>query len=205
MSASIRVLLVDDHALVRRGFRRLLEDEGGIEIAGEAGSGEEAVQLTRQLEPQVVVMDFAMPGINGAQATVQILNAARGAQVLILSMYSDLNYVEAARAAGARGYLLKNALEVELASAIRIIAAGGTYFPAPPRTEPSGVEKLTEREKQVLRLIAQGRSSKEIAAELGVSVNTVAVHRANLMSALDIHKTAELVLYAVRIGLVAPP
>ena len=202
----ITVLLADDHALVRRGFRRMLDDEPDMEVVAEAGDGHEAVDLARRLKPQVVVMDYSMPGLDGVQATQAIALHAPESAVLMLSMHSDEHYVRNAVAAGARGYLLKNAIDIELPDAIRDIAAGKTLG-LTVSTESSDVrfEELTPRERQVLRLIAEGHSNKEIARMLELSVNTVSVHRANLMSTLDIHRTAELVLYAVRKGIVTAP
>jgi DNA-binding NarL/FixJ family response regulator len=198
----ITVLLVDDHHLVRRGFRRILEDEEDIAVTGEAGSGEEAVDLVRADVPTVVVMDFALPGINGAAATRQILKIAPKAAVLILSMHQEPNYVRTCLDAGARGYLLKNAMDLELASAVRRVAAGEQVLDSRLERMPgSTVPELTSRELEVLQLIVNGKSNRDIAQLLGVSVNTVAVHRANLMQTLDIHNTADLVVYAIRNGL----
>jgi DNA-binding NarL/FixJ family response regulator len=206
--SSISILLIDDHALVRRGFRRLLEDDPDLQVVGEAGSGQEGVQAAAKLRPQVVVMDMAMPGMDGLEATRLIVSRLPGTAVLMLSMYGEENYVRNALDAGARGYLLKNALEVDLATAVKAIAGGGTYVSPLVRRAPSdasdGYERLRPREKQILQLIGQGKSNKEIAALLGLSVNTVNVHRANLMETLNIHRTAELVLYAVKKGLVTP-
>lgn len=205
----IPVLLVDDHSLVRLGFRRLLEDEPDVQVVGEAGDGWEAVRLAQQLQPAVIVMDISLPELDGIHATREILQRQPTVAVLMLSMHADANYLRHAREAGAKGYLLKNAIELELTTAIRTLAEGGTFFsPALDQFSASPddeFDRLTPREKQVLQLIAQGNSNKEIAALLGLSANTVAVHRANLMSALNLHRTAELVLFAVRKGLVAPP
>jgi DNA-binding NarL/FixJ family response regulator len=209
MTNEITVLLVDDHSLVRKGFRRMLEDDADIRVVGEAGSGTDAIRMSRELKPRVIVMDFAMPGLNGVQATMEILKQRPDTAVLILSMYSEDSYVRNALDAGARGYLLKNAMDVDLAAAVKEIAAGkqvlgpGLLTSAPPPAD--NYERLTPRERQILQLIAQGHSNKEIAAMLGLSVNTVSVHRANLMEALDIHRTAELVVYAIRRGLVNLP
>jgi len=201
----ITVLLADDHALVRRGFRRMLEDEADIEVIGEASNGIETVSLAMERRPNVVVMDYAMPELDGVQATAEIKHKAPDCAVLMLSMHADENYVRNALDAGARGYLLKNAIEVDLAAAIREVAAGRTYgLTAAPPASDAELDKLTPRERQILQLIAQGHSNKEIAALLGLSPNTVSAHRANLMEALGIHKTAELVLYAIRKGLVSP-
>ena len=207
--ADITVLLVDDHALVRKGFRRLLEDEQGIQVVGEARDGAEAVRVAHELKPQVIVMDMSMPGLNGIQACVEILKVLPRTAILMLSMYSEEAQVRNAIKAGAKGYVLKNAEDVDLAAAIRDVAAGkrvvGPGLLSDINIEDEKTEKLTHREKQILQLIAEGKSNKEIAAMLELSVNTVSVHRANLMEALGIHRTAELVLYAVRKGLVHLP
>ena len=205
----ISVLLVDDHSLVLRGFRRMLEDESDIEVVGEASDGQEAVSLARQLKPQVIVMDCALPEINGLQATRRILEFAPATQVLMLSMHTEDTWVRQALEAGARGYVLKNALDLELGSAIRRIVNGETVLDPQLSFERSlkGERNtgLTARELEILQLICDGKSNKEIAAHLELSVNTVAVHRANIMDALGIHKTAELVMYAIRNGLVNVP
>jgi DNA-binding NarL/FixJ family response regulator len=201
----ITVLLVDDHQLVRKGFRRILEDDPDIKVIGEADSGVDAIQMAVKFAPRVVVMDMSMPGLDGVQATREILRKQPGAAILILSMYAEETYIRNAFDAGAKGYLLKNAIEVDLTAAVKTVAAGKRYASGlkPGQGEPSdGFELLTQREKQVLQLIAQGKSNKEIAALLQLSVNTVSVHRANLMDALNIHRTAELVVFAIRKGLV---
>jgi DNA-binding NarL/FixJ family response regulator len=205
----ISVLLVDDHSLVRRGFRRMLEDEPDIDVVGEAADGEEAVKLARSLKPQVIVMDCALPGINGLQATRKILETAPETQVLMLSMHTEETWVRQALDAGARGYVLKNAMDLELGSAIRRIVSGETVLDAQLEKQESlkgeRSSGLTPREVEILQLICDGKSNKEIAAQLDLSANTVAVHRANIMDALGIHKTAELVVYAIRNGLVNVP
>jgi two-component system, NarL family, response regulator NreC len=215
--ADIRILLVDDHALVRHGFRRILEDEPDLVVIGEAGSGLDAIDAVKTLQPDVVVMDMAMPEMNGLHAAREILKQRASTRILILSMYADEQYVRNALDAGAHGYILKGALETDMVRAVRAVAAGQQYL----SPELAGVliralqskagtndddpyERLTQREKQVLQLIAHGKSNKEIAVLLDLSVNTVAVHRANLMNTLQIHKAAELVLYAVKRGLVIP-
>lgn len=204
---TITVLLVDDHALVRRGFRRLLEDDPAIAVVGEASNGAEAIQRVAELAPQVVVMDSAMPGTGGLAATRAILAAAPATAVLMLSMHSEETLVRQAMEAGARGYILKNAIDLDLAAAIRRVAAGETVLdPAVVRQPVTGERtRLTPRELQVLQLICDGLSNREIAARLDVSINTVSVHRANIMSTLGVHKTAELVVYAIQHGLVNPP
>jgi DNA-binding NarL/FixJ family response regulator len=207
MTPKITVLLVDDHALVRRGFRRLLEDDTSIEVVGEASNGEEAIQLVRDLAPQVVVMDAAMPGTGGLAATRAILAGAPQVRILMLSMHSEETLVRQAMDAGARGYILKNALDLDLASAVVRVAAGEIVLdPAAARAAALAGERsrLTPRELEVLQLICDGLSNRAIAAKLDLSVNTIAVHRANIMNALGVHKTAELVMYAVQHGLVTP-
>jgi len=209
MSEKISVLLVDDHALVRRGFRRMLEDEEDIVVKGEASDGEEAVRLAHQLQPQVIVMDCALPGISGLVATRRILEHDPKAAILMLSMHSEDTWVRQSLDAGARGYMLKNAVDLELVTAIRRVAAGEEVLdPQIARRATLKGERetgLTVRELEILQLIVGGLSNKEIAAQLKLSSNTVAVHRANIMDALGIHKTAELVVYAIRNGLVNIP
>lgn len=209
MRNKISVLLVDDHSLVRLGFRRILEDEADIAVVGEAKDGEEAVRLASELKPQVIVMDCAMPGMNGLQATRQILEKNPQTLVLMLSMHPEDTLVRQALAAGARGYILKNAVDLELGAAIRRVVAGETVLdsqlerPAALKGERNAA--LTRRELEILQMIVDGKSNKEIASVLDLSANTVSVHRANIMDALGIHKTAELVVYAIRNGLVNLP
>jgi DNA-binding NarL/FixJ family response regulator len=203
--AAISVLLVDDHALVRRGFRRMLEDDPGIRVVGEASDGHDAVEAAATLRPSVVVMDFALPSMNGAVATRQILKANPETAVLILSMHSEPAYVRTCLEAGALGYLLKNAMDLELVEAVKQVAGGVRVLdPRLGSLVQSGEEpSLTTRELEVLQLIVNGKSNKEIAMVLGLSANTIAVHRANIMQALGIHNTAEMVVYAIRKGLVS--
>jgi DNA-binding NarL/FixJ family response regulator len=209
MPSKISILLVDDHSLVRRGFRRILEDAPDLVVTGEASDGEEAVRLAEQLHPSVIVMDCALPGISGLVATRRILEKSPQVRVLMLSMHSEDTWVRQAMDAGARGYILKNAVDVELVSAIRRVAAGETVLdPQVAKPEALKGERshgLTPRELEILQLIVDGKSNKEIAAQLDLSANTVSVHRANIMDALGIHKTAELVVYAIRNGLVNIP
>jgi DNA-binding NarL/FixJ family response regulator len=209
MADKITVLLVDDHALVRRGFRRLLEDDPQITVVGEASNGDEAVAMTAALQPRVVVMDCAMPGTNGLVATRTILERSPGVAVLMLSMHAEDTLVRQALAAGARGYVLKNALDLDLGAAVTRVAAGEIVLdPALARPDVLKGERsrsLTPRELEVLQLICDGCSNRDIAKKLSLSANTVAVHRANIMNALDIHKTAELVVYAIQHGLVTLP
>jgi len=205
----ITVLLVDDHSLVRRGFRRILEDESDLAVVGEAGDGAEAVRVAKELHPQVIVMDCALPSMNGLDATRKILAAHPATAVLMLSMHSEETWVHQALDAGARGYLLKSVVDMELVTAIRRVARGEIVLdPQVAKTATLKGESssaLTARELEVLQLIVDGQSNKEIAAKLGLCVNSVAVHRANIMEALGIHKTAELVVYAIRNGLVNIP
>ena len=213
-----RVLLAEDHILVRQGFRRILEDDPGISVVGEARTGLEAIDQCRELKPDVVVMDLSMPELGGLEATAEILKADPQIKILILSMYSNEAYVRKAFELGAKGYILKNAIEVDLTRAVMALAEGQAYFsPGVSHivlesmkagtfqgTSQDPYERLTLREKEVLQLIAQGKSNKEIATLLNISVNTVAVHRARVMETLDLHRTAELVLFAVKKGLIQP-
>ena len=202
----ISVLLVDDHSLVRRGFRRMLEDDPAITVIGEAEDGHQAVQLAAELLPKVVVMDFAMPSMNGAVAARHILRTAPETAILILSMHAEASYVRTCLEAGARGYILKNALDLEMVDAVKQVAAGKLVLDQRlgSLAQPAGPPpQLTTRELEVLHLIVHGKSNKEIAIVLSLSANTVAVHRANIMQTLGIHNTAELVVYAIRQGLVS--
>jgi len=208
MAEKITVLLVDDHALVRRGFRRLLEDDSDIAVIGEGSTGDEAIRLAKELEPTVIVMDAAMPGTNGLAATRAIMSSTPSSLILMLSMHAEETLVRQAMAAGARGYILKNALDLDLAAAVKRVAAGETVLD-PALAQPAALagernKRLTPRELEVLQLICDGLSNKEIAEKLELSANTVAVHRANIMNTLGVHKTAELVVYALQNGLVNP-
>ena len=209
MTQTISVLLVDDHALVRRGFRRLLEDDCRIAVVGEASDGDEAVRLTATLRPTVVVMDCAMPGMNGLGATRRILEQWPEVAILILSMHDEASLVRQAFAAGARGYMLKNALDVDLADAVRRMAGGETVLD--PKiahaitAKGTRVQGLSARQLEVLQLICDGLSNPAIATTLAISVNTVAVHRASIMKTLGIHRAADLVVYAIRHRLVRVP
>jgi len=209
MPNKISVLLVDDHSLVRRGFRRILEDAPDIKVVGEASDGEEAVRLARELKPQLIIMDCALPGIGGLVATRRILEKAPETVILMLSMHAEDTLVRQALNAGAKGYILKSAVDMELVTAVHRVMAGEVVLD--PQLSPSVALKgernygLTPRELEILQLIVDGQSNREIAARLKLSANTVAVHRANIMDALGIHKTAELVVYAIRNGLVSIP
>jgi DNA-binding NarL/FixJ family response regulator len=209
MADKISVLLVDDHALVRKGFRRMLEDDPAIAVVGESSDGTEAVRLALELRPRVVVIDCALPGISGIEAARRIREKFPEALILMLSMHSEDTLVRQALEAGTRGYILKNAIDLDLVSAIKRVADGKMVLD-PQLAKSDGLKGeretgLTTRELEVLQHIVAGQSNKEIAAELKLSVNTVAVHRANIMDALGIHKTAELVVYAIRNGLVNLP
>jgi two-component system response regulator NreC len=204
----ISVLLADDHTLVRRGFRRLLEDDPEITVVGEAGDGEEAIRLARGLKPRVIVMDCAMPGMSGLAATEKILAENPDVAVLMLSMHSEATLVRQALDAGARGYILKDALDLDLAAAVKK-AVGGQLVIDPKLVKPAALKGerehgLSARELEILRYICDGMSNRAIADKLGLSINTVAVHRANIMKTLNVHKTAELVVYAIQNGLVNP-
>lgn len=213
--SAIRVLLADDHGLVRRGLKELLHQRG-IEVVGEATNGYEAVDLAAKLAPHVVLMDIAMSGMNGLEAARRIAAASPAVRVLMLSMHADDAYVRQAIAAGASGYLLKDADVTELERAVRAVAEGKGYLsPAvsgpllsdlASGREPPGreVERLSPRQREVLQLVAEGLSSKEIAAKLHLSVKTVETHRGELMKRLDIHDVAGLVRYAIRHGLASP-
>jgi len=209
MGNKLKVLLVDDHALVRRGFRRMLEDEPSFQVVGEASDGLEAVQCAEQLQPDVIVMDCALPQVNGIEASRRILANRPETAILMLSMHSEDTLIRQALEAGAKGYVLKNAMDLDLVSAIKKVAEGKIVLD--PQISRSGTLKgerdtgLTARELEILQHIVAGKSNKEIASELKLSVNTVSVHRANIMDALGMHKTAELVVYAIRDGLVNLP
>jgi DNA-binding NarL/FixJ family response regulator len=214
----IRVLLAEDHTLVRQGFRRILEDDPRITVVGEASTGLSAIQLAKDVKPDVVVMDLAMPELGGLEASAEILKDLPDTKILILSMYSNDAYVRKAFEIGAKGYILKNAIEIDLTRAVIALAEGGAYMSPGvsnvvieslkagsfENKSQDPYERLTLREKEVLQLIAQGKSNKEIAALLNISVNTVAVHRAHVMETLGLHRTAEIVLYAVKRGLIVP-
>jgi DNA-binding NarL/FixJ family response regulator len=202
----ISVLLVDDHSLVRRGFRRMLEDDPEISVVGEASDGHDAIAAAAKLQPKVVVMDFALPSMNGAVAARHMLKARPDLAILILSMHFEASYVRTCLEAGARGYLLKNAMDLELVDAVKRVAAGEQVLDprlALPVSGQKSMHSLTTRELEVLQLIVHGKSNKDIAILLSLSANTVSVHRSNIMQALGIHNTAELVVYAIRNGLVS--
>ncbi|MGJ5817848.1 response regulator [Paludibaculum fermentans] len=210
--SNIQVLLVDDHGVVRKGLRFLLEQEADLAVAGEAADGREAVRLAKELSPQVIVMDIAMPQLNGIDATAQIVKQNPAIGVLILSMHNDEAYLLRALECGARGFLLKDNAEEDLVRAIRIVASGKPFFsPAiaqalledymrnlQQRNLQDSYSLLTDREREILQLLAEGRSNKDVANLLDLSVYTVETHRTRIMQKLNLHNTAELVLYAVR-------
>ncbi len=211
---TLRILLADDHRLFADGLRGLLLQERGLEVVATAKDGREAVRLARQLRPDLVIMDLSMPGMSGIEATRQITSELAGIKVLCLSMHTETHFVEAALEAGARGYLLKDSALEELAEAVRTVSAGRSYLsPAVagsvlealrdhrPLAGKSAHELLTPREREVLQLVAEGRSTKEIAAELHVSTKTVLTHREHLMDKLRIRSVAGLTKYAVLEGL----
>lgn len=214
--ALISILLADDHTLIRRGLRVLLEAEADMAVVGEAQDGRQAVEMVMQLRPAVVVMDIAMPLLNGLEATRQILEAVPKTRVLILSAHSDEEYVERVTGLGAAGYLLKQSSLEDLSLAIRTAHAGKTYVSPsislrsrrrtaePPRKRGGALAnvpmRLTTREAEVLQLIAEGKANKQTAAELGISIKTVEKHRQSLMTKLDIHDVAGLTRYAIAIG-----
>jgi DNA-binding NarL/FixJ family response regulator len=210
----IRILLADDHALVRAGIRALVQRVSGLEVVGEADNGREALRLAKSLNPQVVLMDIAMPELNGLDAIARILQYDPKIAVIILSMHESREHVLRALQAGACGYVLKNAAVDELEKAIRAVARGQKYLTpavseqiitsmtAPKSAAQSAADFLTQRQREILQLIAEGRSSREIAAVLNISVKTVETHRSLLMERLNLHDVAGLVRYAIRVGLV---
>ena len=212
----IRILLADDHAIMRQGLRQILTRNPEFEVVAEAGSGLEAVEAAQRLQPDVAIVDIAMSELNGIEATAQIVKRSPHTAVLILSMYSDERYVVRAVRAGARGYVVKNSAGDELVRAIQMVQQGKPFFsPEVSKVFQDGCarlkdshevedryELLTERERHIYQLLAEGNSNKEIATRLNLSLHTVETHRARVMEKLGIHSTAELVLSAVRRGLV---
>lgn len=208
----IRILIADDHGIVRSGLRLQLEQNPDLAVVGEAFDGREAARMAEELTPDIVLMDIGMPNMNGIQATAQIVKKNPQIGVIILSMHSDETYITRALSAGAKGYLLKDNAEVDLFRAVQVVAQGKPFFsPAIANTlledymrqmQQRGVEDsydlLTEREKEILQLLAEGKSNKEIATDLNLSTNTVETHRTRIMQKLNLHSAAEIVLYAVR-------
>lgn len=205
-----RALLADDHALVRQGLRALLEREG-VQVVGEAGDGREAIRLAESLAPDVAILDVGMPVLNGIDAAREMARTCPRVRTVLLTMHTHEAYVVAALRAGARGYLLKSSAASALVEAVRIVLAGQVYLgpdvssvvvDALLEGDPAATDPLTPRERQVLQLVAEGKSTKEVAALLGTSVKTADSHRARLMHKLDIHDVATLVRYAIRSGIV---
>jgi DNA-binding NarL/FixJ family response regulator len=212
----MRVLLADDHTLVRAGIRTLLEGLGGVSVVAETGDGREAVELCERLQPDVVLLDVTMPGLNGLETAPRIARVSPATRILVLSMHASEGYVAQALRSGVHGYLLKDAAVTELAVALRAILRGDSYlspaisrpvveaFLRGPGRPASPLTLLTARQREILQLVAEGRSTKEIAADLGLSVKTVETHRAQLMERLDIRDLPGLVRLAIREGLVSP-
>ncbi len=209
----IRVLIADDHAILREGVRALLSATDDIEVVGEASDGRQAIDAARRLDPDVVLLDIAMPGLGGIEAALEIRKLGLRAKVLILSQYEDREYVRRLLKAGVSGYVLKKSAGTELANAIRAVHRGGLVLDpevaraameesGPERAGADPYETLTDREKQVLRLVAEGKSNKEVADVLGISVKTAMSHREHVMEKLDLHNRAELVRFAIKIGVV---
>ena len=209
---SLRILLADDHGVVRKGLRFIIERQPGMEVVGEAGDGREAVKLAQELNPDVVVIDIAMPMLNGIEATAQMVKQNAKVGVVILSMHSDEDYLLSALNAGAKGYLLKDSADTDLIRAIQAVSNGTPFFSPEiaktmledymrflqQRNLQDSYDVLTDREKEVLQLLAEGKSNKEVASILNVSIYTIDTHRTHLMQKLNLHNTAEIVLYAVR-------
>jgi DNA-binding NarL/FixJ family response regulator len=210
MSRKIRILLADDHTVVRQGFKMILNQQADMEVVGEAGDGKDAVKLALELRPTLVIMDIAMPNMNGVEATRRIMEAAPECKILILSMHKDAVYVRETLRAGAKGYLLKEAIDHDLLRAIRaVVQEGGFLSPEVSRTvldEYQRVEdpfdQLTAREREVLQLLAEGKVAKEIASALEISVYTVDAHRGRIMKKLGLHSSTEIVRFAMRRGLI---
>ncbi len=215
MSGKIRVIVVDDHAILREGVRALLQLQADIEVVGEAGNGTEAIAAVGRLDPDVVLMDIAMPGLGGIEAAIELKKLGSRSRILILSQYEDREYVRRLLKAGVSGYVLKKSAGAELANAIRAVHRGGLVLdPEVARTameERAGAasgeasdpyESLTDREKQVLKLVAEGRSNKEVAVILGISVKTAMSHREHVMEKLGVHNRTELVRFALKRGVI---
>ena len=214
---ALRILLADDHTIVRHGLRKILEENRDWQVVAEAGDGREAIRLAGDLQPDVAILDIGMPLLNGIEATRQIVRRAPEVKVLILSMHSDEAYIIQALQAGARGYLLKDTADAELIDAVLAVTRGKSFFsPAVARVmlddyvrrlQERGItdryDTLSEREREIFQLIVEGRTNKEIAEMLGVSPSTIETHRAHIMEKLDVHSAVEMVLYAVRKGIIS--
>lgn len=214
---NIRVLVVDDHAMVREGIRMILGAEPDVQVVGEAADGKEAIEKTRELSPDLVLMDVAMPGLGGLEATLEIRKLYPETRILVLSQYDNREYIFRFLKAGASGYILKSAAGRELVTAVRAVHDGGSFldpniavtviegYIKSEHPEESTYEDLTDREKQVLKLIAEGYTSKQIADSLYISIKTAMAHRASIMEKLNLHSKAELIRYAIGKGLIAMP
>jgi two-component system, NarL family, response regulator NreC len=215
MSGKIRVVIVDDHAILREGVRALLQLQQDIEVVGEGGNGTEAIDAVGKLDPDVLLMDIAMPGLGGIEAAIELKKLGRRAKVLILSQYEDREYVRRLLKAGVSGYVLKKSAGAELANAIRAVHRGGLVLdpevartameeggPAAPGVAADPYDTLTDREKQVLKLVAEGHSNKEVAEVLGISVKTAMSHREHVMEKLGVHNRTELVRFALKKGVI---
>ncbi len=215
--SQIRIVLADDHTVMRAGIRLVLEREPDLHVVGEASDGREAVHAVERVQPDVVVMDIAMPNLNGIEATRQIVANGAAVSIVVLSMHSDEEYVLRALKAGARGYLLKESAEADLIAAVRAVIGGKSFFsPAvsrllvedyvrqlQDRDIEDSYELLTTREREILQLVAEGKSNKDVANLLNLSVYTVETHRSNIMERLNLHGMPELILYAVRKGVIS--
>lgn len=208
----IRILVADDHGVVRKGLRFLLDRQSDMEVVGEASDGREVVRLCEKLNPNIVIMDVAMPQLNGIDAAAQIVKTNPSIRIIMLSMYADESYLVRALSAGAKGYMLKDSAEVDIVRAVQVVSQGRPFFSPQiaqsllddyvrtlqQRGLQDSYELLTDREREVLQLLAEGKSNKEVATILDLSTYTVETHRTNLMHKLNLHNTAEIVLYAVR-------
>lgn len=212
----IKILIADDHAILREGIRALLSEYDDLEVVGEVAEGKEAIDLANRLKPDVILMDIAMPGLGGLEATLELRKSCPGTKILVLTQYDNKEYVFRFLRAGASGYVLKKAVGTELVSAIRAVHAGGSflyptvaatviedYLQAPKKPKAEEIyDTLTDREKQILKLVAEGYTNKEVADLLCISVKTAMAHRANLMAKLDIHSRTDLIKFAIRQGLI---
>jgi two-component system response regulator NreC len=215
----IRVLIADDHTLVREGLRALLQGEGSFEVIAEASNGHEAIERALEMRPDVILMDIGMPGLDGLEATRRIVKASPGIRVLVLTVHETEDYFFRALEAGAQGFLVKDAASTELVAAVRAVHQGGMFLHPPlakrlvadylgrvsSGEERSSYEALTPREREILKLIGEGNTNQEIADQLSLSINTVQTHRSRIMDKLNLHSRAQLMKYAVRMGLLRGP